>query len=101
MTWNLDLLLQLSIVRGIASGFPTVLVVRVTDEVEWRRHCTQDSEWQPFVLRGRKTALRALLMSCLGGNPDSGVKDYSGCFGALFDPSSASDKIYLRHLGIK
>ena len=74
--------------------------MRITDEVEWRRHRCQDDEWRPFVAKGWKTALKSQLIGCLSGTPHPAVKDYCAFFAGLFDPSSAMDKIYLRHLGV-
>jgi hypothetical protein len=89
-------------VSGIASAFPTVCLVRITDNnVEWRRHHHQNEEWRPFVLSDRKAALKTMLKDRLSGNRHPEVKDYGGCFTALFHPSSPNDTIYLRHLGAK
>jgi len=88
-------------VAGIASGFSTVLVVRLTDDVEWQRNHRHDNEWRPFVLNGRKTSLRMLLEQRLSTGFDRGVKDYDGCFSSLFNSTSPHDEIYLRHLDNK
>jgi len=99
--WSLDLSLQLSMVSELASAFPTVLLVRIMDEVEWRRDHRQNDEWRPFVLSARRVALKTLLKHRLSENLNYVVKDYGGCFSALFQPSSPNDDIYLRRLGTK
>jgi hypothetical protein len=75
--------------------------VRITDEVEWRRHHVHDGVWHPSIIRGRKGALRAMLEGRLNENTGSLVKDHNGCFSTLFDPASINDEAYLRHLGTK
>jgi hypothetical protein len=96
--WRYDLPLQLSMVSEITSAFPTVLYMRITDEVEWRRHHDQDHEWRPFVLGEWKQGLKTVLKHRLSTISYPGrVKDHGGCFAALFRASN--DGIYLRYLG--
>jgi hypothetical protein len=99
-TWSLNLVDQLSLVCRISAKFPKVLTVRITDEVEWRRHRCQDDGWRPFVVKGWKASLKSQLISYLSGSSHPAVKDYCAFFAGLFDPSSAKEKIYLRHLGL-
>lgn len=97
-TWWLNLPDQLSILYTISSVFPTALHVRLCTTVEWRRIDAGDGQWRPFVLNGRRSTLRALLMQNLRVNSHFIIQDYEGCFSALFDPTSVDHEYYLRSI---
>ena len=97
--WSLNLALQSELVRDIATAFPTLLQVRLSDEVEWHHVQHQPNNWHPTIVRGRRALLRTLLEDRLRVQRSESVKDYGRCFSGLFDPTSAIDQTFLRKMG--
>lgn len=97
--WSLDLALQSELVRDIATAFPTLLRVRISDEVEWHRLRDRNDVWDPTIVRGQKVSLRNSLKDHLRVQRSGAVKDCGRCFAGLFDLSSAIDQVYLREMG--
>lgn len=96
--WSLDLALQLELVQDVATAFPTLLQVRLSDEVEWHRVRHQHDIWRPTIVRGHRSLLRTSLENRLRMQHSETVKDYDRCFAGLFDPTSVIDQTYLRKL---
>jgi len=96
---DLDLKMQHEFtISSFSISFPNLMRLRMSREIEWRREDEQYNHWQPFILPEYRDDIKLRIKSLRMYKARSAtyyaeVRDFNGCFAALFKPHEVDDSL--------
>ena len=94
---HLDLKMQHEFaISSFSISFPNLMCLRMSKEIEWRRKDEQYNHWKPFVLPEYRDDVKLRIKRTYKAHPGTyyaNVRDFNGCYAALFKPHEVDDSL--------